>query len=419
MTTVYNGKIARKAWMAAPETEQLMNALMATGVEARFVGGCVRNALVNRAVIDIDIATPLTPDKVIEHLSAAKIRYIPTGLAHGTVTALVDDQPFEITTLRIDVSGDGRHAEVAFTDNWEQDAARRDFTINAMSANLAGDVYDPYSGIEDLRNGRVVFVGEPARRIEEDVLRILRFFRFFAHFGQGDAPDAAGLAACRAAAPLIPNLSVERVRDEIFKLLEAERCALTWRVMIDAGIVAQCLPQAVNVPVLEKLLVLEHDHHSHPFVLRRLAALLAGQNVDVDALAKKLRLSNDQASQLSLLLDPDQGVTTDMSPEAIRAFVYRHGNDAARSMLLLAAAKGDNGKLDDLYVVATAFRPPRLPVNGDDVMKLGWPAGPDVGRILRGVEDWWISQDFKPGRTETIAHMRDVYTPPAAAEIAG
>lgn len=416
MTTVYNGKISRKSWMVAPETVRVMEALMATGVEARFVGGCVRNALVNRAVMDIDIATPLKPDQVVEHMDAARIRTIPTGMSHGTVTALVDGKTFEITTLRIDVNPFGRHAQVQFTDDWEKDAARRDFTINAMSANMDGDVYDPYTGIEDLRNGRVIFVGYPEERIKEDILRILRFFRFFAHFGQGTRPDTAAMVACAKLSNRIPRLSAERIRQEVFRILESDRCAIAWNVMSRAGVTTHFLPEATSVEALERLLVLEHDHHTHPFVLRRLAALLDITPRGFVPLTRALRLSNEASEVLSKLVHPDMRVSTDMTDHEVRKLVYRHGNDIARSLLLLSAARENKqGDLDALYNVATAFRAPRFPLQGDDVLGLGWPKGPEVGRVLRDMEEWWITEDFLPGRTEALNRLRARHAPVVTA----
>jgi len=404
--TVYHGKLARKAWMVAPETLAVMAALGDSGKEPRFVGGCVRDALANRNVVDIDIATPLLPQEVMAHLAAAKIKCVPTGLSHGTVTAIVDGKPFEVTTLRVDVNPLGRHAEVEFTDDWRADAARRDFTINAMSANLEGDVFDPFGGIEDLRMGRIVFVGDPDKRIEEDVLRILRFFRFFAHFGQG-LPDAAALKACAKQAGKIARLSVERIRQETFRLLESDRCAIVWDLMLRTGVLTHFLPEATNIKALDRLLTLEHDHHSHAFVLRRLAAALDVPPAGVENLVQGLKLSNEQADQLLTMIEPPMDVTTRMTESAVRRLVYTLGNDMARSLLLLAAAKtGENGNLDALYNVATAFRAPRLPVVGDDLIKLGWPQGPALGQTLHALEDWWIAKDFAPGRTECLEKLK-------------
>ncbi|MBI1214704.1 MAG: CCA tRNA nucleotidyltransferase [Alphaproteobacteria bacterium] len=399
--------------MVTDEVIAVMDALHQDGGEARFVGGCVRDALVNRKNVDIDIATPLRPEEVIQRLEKAKIKYVPTGLKHGTVTALVDGTPFEITTLRVDVKPQGRHAEVAFTDDWEQDAARRDFTFNAMSATMEGDVFDPFGGIEDLRTGRVIFVGKAERRIKEDVLRILRYFRFFAHYGQG-APDPSALKACAALADHIPKLSAERIRDELLKLLSAERCALVWKLMLSEGIVTHFLPEATNTAALETLLRLEHDHHSAPFVLRRLAALLEVTKEALPRLSRGLRLSNEQAWQLMQLSFPPMKVATTMSSHDMRRLVHLTGNDMARSLLLLASAReGGTADISALYQVATAFRPPRFPLVGQDVMMLGIKPGPEIGRILGEMENWWIDRDFKPGRGEALEYLKTCYTPRA------
>ena len=409
--TVYHGKLNKKAWMVAPETVKVMQALMATGVEARFVGGCVRNTLVNKPVVDIDIATPLKPDQVTENLEKADIKVIPTGFSHGMVTAVCDDTHFEITTLRVDVNPFGRHAQVEFTDDWEKDASRRDFTINAMSATVDGDIYDPFGGIEDLRLGRVIFVGYPEQRIQEDILRILRFFRFSAHFGKG-RPDPAALVACAKLANRLPRLSAERIRQETFKILESDRCAEIWNIMLRAGVVTHFLPEATSVKPLERLLDLERDHHAHPFVIRRLAALIDTTLRGLVPLTRALRLSNEQASQLMRLVHPGMRVTTDMRKEDVRKLVYHYGNDIARSLLILAAAREySDGNLEELYNLATSFRPPRFQLVGDDILKLGWKQGPDIGRIMKTMEEWWIGQDFRPGRTELLTRLRDEHTP--------
>lgn len=408
---VFNGKLAHQAWMISPDTLKVMEALKSNGGDARFVGGCVRDALVNRAVLDIDIATPLKPEQVIERLEAAKIKYAPTGLKHGTVTAIVDGHPFEITTLRIDVNPFGRHAEVAFTDDWEKDAARRDFTINAMSATLEGDVYDPFNGVEHLRTGKVVFVGEAEQRITEDILRILRFFRFYAHFGQG-LPDKEALRACAKLAGQIVKLSAERIRQETFKLLESDRSADVWDIMMHAGIVTHYLPEATNVPVLQRLIALEHDQQGKAFVLRRLAALLDITRNSVPAVVKALRLSNEQAAQLATLSTPTWKVSMRMSKKEVERLVYRLDNDMVRSLLLLAAARENTREnFDELYRAATAFRPPRFPLIGDDVMKLGWKEGPEVGRILSEMGEWWMDEEFRPGRTECLKRLQENYPP--------
>lgn len=404
--TVLLGKISKQAWMVAPETYRVMESLLRDGGDARFVGGCVRDALVNRKVIDIDIATPLKPEEVIARLQTDKIAVVPTGLKHGTVTAIADGRPFEITTLRRDVATYGRHADVAFTDDWRADAARRDFTFNALYATLEGDVHDFFGGIEDLRIGRVAFIGDAEERIREDVLRILRFFRFYAHLGRGDA-DAAALAACEKLSDQIPRLSAERIRTEVLKLLEAPRCAEVWQLMMEHRIVTRFLPEATNAARLGRLVALEDKYQSHGFIMRRLAAVLDVTVQGLIDISEDLRLSRDQTQQLLALFEPSFDVNLRMDEKTTRRAVYRLGNDVVRSLLLLlAAGKGDEGNLREIYGWATAFRVPRFPVVGNDVLALGVPAGPEVGRLLADVEDWWAAQDFVPGRTACLDRLK-------------
>jgi poly(A) polymerase len=404
---IFSGKLHQQAWMVAPETQSVMQALLENGGDARFVGGCVRNALVNRPVVDIDIATPLLPEEVIERLKNHKIAYAPIGLKHGTVTAIVDGQPFEITTLRLDVQTFGRHAEVKFTDDWKTDASRRDFTINAMSATVDGDIFDPFGGIGDLRQGIVRFVGDPDKRIEEDVLRILRFFRFYAHFGRGH-PDEDALRACAAAAKQVAKLSAERIRSEVLRLLESDHCPSVWQIMLGCGVVTHFLPEATNISALENLVQLEAKFDSPPFPLRRLAALLEVTKAGLQHVVKELKLSNDQAAQITAMTS-DCDVSLQMDAPAVRKLVYKNGNDAMRNLLLLTAARtNEKDGLKPLYDVATSFRAPAFPLRGEDVLKLGRKPGPDVGRVLELIEEWWVGEDFKPGREECLERLRTV-----------
>lgn len=397
--------------MAAEETQKVMQALLQDGGDARFVGGCVRDALCNRKVIDIDIATPLKPEEVIARLVAAKINYAPTGLKHGTVTAICDGRPFEITTLRRDIATYGRHADVAFTDDWRVDASRRDFTINAMSMTIGGEVDDFFGGIEDLRLGRVIFVGDAETRIREDVLRILRFFRFYAHFGKGPA-DAGALAACMKLAPEIPKLSAERIRQETMKIFEARNCAQVWDIMLENRIVTYFLPEATNTTALHRLVALEEKHESPGHALRRLAAVITITPAGFSRVAEALRLSNAQAQQLEIMTTAEDWVSVHMDHSEMRRLVYRRGNDMARNLLLLASARsGDTGDFTNLYNWATAFRAPRFPLEGNDVIELGWRPGPDVGRILGIIEQWWLEQDFAPGRTMCLDKLRREHRP--------
>lgn len=404
-----NGKLALQPWMVMAETVRVMDALTPPNDKSkapRFVGGCVRNALVNRKVVDIDIATPLKPDETIEMLQAAGIPHIPTGLRHGTVTALVDGRPYEITTLRLDVMTFGRHADVKFTDDWKTDAARRDFTINTMSCDMDGNVYDYFNGISDLRQGRVIFVGDAERRITEDYLRILRYFRFLAHFGRG-TPDAAALHACQKGAVNLRKLSGERVRQEILRLLEAPLCAATWHLMLQAGVVTHILPEATDWKRLEYLVTLESRFEAPLFPLRRLASLMIVTPEGLKHAVQSLKLSAAEGAQLFSMIKYSGDVSPYTDDREMRRIVYHHGNDMAHSLVLLAAAdKGAGGNLDNLYDIAVGFRPPRLPVTGADVMALGVKSGPDVGHLLSSVENWWLASDFKQGRDACLAELK-------------
>ncbi len=407
----FSGKLSIQAWMVTSETQKIMQVLLEEGSEARFVGGCVRDALANRSVLDIDIATSLTPTQVIERLKLHKIPFAPTGLKHGTVTAIVDGHPFEITTLRLDMRTFGRHAEVKFTDDWKTDASRRDFTINAISATLDGNIYDPFGGVEDLRLGHVRFVGNPKKRIDEDTLRILRFFRFYAHFGR-EQPDDTALKACAAAAEQIPKLSAERISQETIKLLESNRCAEVWKIMMQNNIVKHLIPNAVNINVLKNLVRLEIRHDSAVFPLRRLAALFDITSNDIKNIPQTLRLSNNQASQFNKMMNPGVNVSMKLEEIDVKKLVYHFGNDMTRNLLLLAAARfGNEEHLPSLYQTATSFRAPRFPILGKDLLAIGYTSGPEVGRILKDIENWWLNENFKPKRAECLKKLETDFKP--------
>lgn len=399
-------KLSPQPWMIAPETQKIMSVLTADGGDARFVGGCVRNALVNRPVMDIDIATPLLPDDVVARLEKNKIPYAKTGFGHGTLTAVVDGKPFEITTLREDIHTYGRRADVKYTLDWRKDAARRDFTINAIYSTVDGGLYDPMGGIADLRQGRVVFVGNPAERIREDILRILRFFRFYAHFGEGE-PDTASLKACVAAAPEIKKLSGERIRQETLKLLTAKKVADVWSLMIQYRVATHFLPEATNVQALRRLVALAGEYPMAEAALLRLAALLDLTAEGLKHVVKSLRLSNDQGVALTRFLFPSVGILTEMSIEELRRAVYRLGNETVQALLLMAVAKGGAEKnLSALYAEAQSFRAPVFPLSGEDAIAAGYPAGPDVGRVLKMVEEWWLAENFMPVRAVCLEKLR-------------
>ena len=401
----------RAPWMTAPGTRAVIDALTAGGADVRFVGGCVRDALLDAESNDIDIGTPDPPERVLALLKDAGLesRTVPRGIAHGTVTALADGSRYEITTLRRDERTDGRHAEVAFTDDWREDAARRDFTINAMSAAPDGTLHDYFGGQEDLEASRVRFVGDPAMRIAEDHLRILRFFRFFAWYGRG-APDEAALAACKDAAHTIPSLSGERVRDEMMKLLWAPDPSPAIQTMQAAGVLAYVLPETPRADRLARLIAIEGSVGAAD-PIRRLGALLADAEAAHDV-AARWRLGSGDEARLADLCAPPAPLMPDLDRPTQRRRLYRLGPALFRDLVLLAWAKETEGESAPAWramlETATAWEEPSLPVTGADVLACGVESGPAVGRLLFAVEAWWKDRDFAPDRPAALAKLKEL-----------
>lgn len=365
--------------------KRLLRALGADQGLTRYVGGAIRDDLLSLPVSDIDLATRIPPDEVIQRLEKAKIKAVPTGIDHGTVTAVSDGQPFEITTLRRDVSTDGRRATVAFTDDWKEDAARRDFTINALSADpVTGELFDYFGGLADLEQPHIRFIGDPLQRIAEDHLRILRFFRFHARFDAGEA-DAAALDACTARAKDLMALSRERIADELLKLLELPDPCRTVGIMLEREILKPILPEieAKRLSDLKALVSAERSAKIEPNALRRLAALLPRNAEIANDIGARLRLSNKARKRLACAAESDLG----SSPQAI---AYRLGVECAGDRLLLA---------DRASAVATIanWHRPRLPIGGGQLIKRGLKEGPIVAQTLRSIEDRWVESGFPAG----------------------
>ena len=405
-------RLQPQEWMTAPNTVAVLEALAAVGAKARFVGGCVRDALIGRPVGDIDIATDAVPERVIEALEAAGIKAIPTGIDHGTITAVADGMPFEITTLRRDVETFGRHATVAFTDDWKEDAARRDFTINALSLDRDGTLHDPFGGVDDLRAGRIRFVGEPEARIEEDVLRLLRFFRFHAHYGRNGL-DPGGLAACRKMAPRLANLSAERIWSELRKLLLSPDPGAVLRTMRASAVIGVVLPEASEFDRLDRLIALEAGAVQRwPAIagadaVRRLGALVAVDEPGADALARRLRTSNAERERLVAIARGLREPPNLPDDQAVRRTLYRMPRDQFVDVaLVLWAARSDPAPWQDALALAAHWTAPAFPIAGRDASTLGIPQGPRIGALLRAVEDWWIAQDFRPDRNACLARLR-------------
>jgi poly(A) polymerase len=396
-------RIEPQPWMVEPATLAVLDALAAGGAVARFVGGSVRDALLGRPIGDIDIATPAPPERVIELLEKRGIKVVPTGLAHGTVTAITGTPPryFEITTLRRDVETYGRRARVAFDADWAADAARRDFTINAIFLDPDGTIHDPVGGLADLRASRVRFVGDPTTRIAEDVLRILRYYRFEARFGTG-LGDPPARAACRAMAHLLPNLSAERVAQELVRLLETSDPVPGLRMMQEDGVLSVILPEARRLDRLLHIVAVEPERDP----LRRLAALIEVDGAGAIALAERLHLSNAWRDRLHSLAPP-WAIDPRWDVAAHRRALYRLGAERYRDIALLMAAEGamSRDRLVELLALAGDWTAPVFPLAGHDVTALGIPPGPRIGRLLDAVREWWEAGDFTADRAACIVHL--------------
>lgn len=373
-------------WLHWPETRRLISVLGADSM--RFVGGAVRDSLLGLDVSDIDVATLLEPPEVMACLGAAGIKTVPTGIDHGTVTAIVDHRPFEITTLRKDVATDGRRATVAFATDWREDAARRDFTINALYACAKGDVFDYFDGIADLRAGRVRFIGDAETRIREDALRILRFFRFHARFGKLE-PDAEGLAACQRRANDLMTLSRERIRDELLKLLAVDDPVPTVELMINHNLFKPIIPEIKSVSEL-LLLVKNERRYAEASSLRRLAALLPKTSDVLEDVGSRLKLSNHDRKRLAKMVAA--GWPDTLTAQATRSYIYRNGPEAFTDSLLLTAR--EDRQMTEWLDIARTWPVPKLPISGQDFIDRGLAPGPAVSASVRAFETAWIGDDF-------------------------
>ena len=384
-------------WLKSAPLKAVFAAIEAGGFEARVVGGAVRNALLGRPISDIDIATPALPEDVIRLASAAGLGTHPTGLSHGTVTVVSNGTPFEVTTLRRDVETDGRHAVVAFTDDWAEDAKRRDFTINALSAAPDGTLFDYTGGRGDLTAGRVRFIGEARDRIREDYLRILRFFRFSAEYGRG-APDPGGLAACTELESGMTQLSAERIGAEMMKLIVSARAAEICSAMERTGILKTILGTQTHSERLARLQDIETRLGVPADAAGRLAALTLDGPEKADDAARRLRLSNAMAAALKAAATSHPALNPNTSEHDAMGLLYRLGGDAFGRAVRHAWAASGAAASDPAWrgrsLLAARWSPPAMPVSGADVLALGLAPGPNVGSVLAAFEVWWIEHNF-------------------------
>lgn len=376
-------KLEPNAWLDRPGIKRLLKALDANAGTVRFVGGAVRDLLLDEHPGDLDLATTFSPHDVMRRLEDAGIKAIPTGIEHGTVTAVSSGTVVEVTTLRSDVSTDGRRATVAFTGDWQEDAARRDFTINALYADpFTGELFDYYDGLADLKARTVRFIGDPLQRIAEDHLRILRYFRFHARYGHGE-PDRASIAACCSRANDLMALSRERIAAELLKLLALPDPLPTVKLMLGCNLFRPVVPEIESADRLAALLAAERESGIAPDPMRRFAALLPTDPATAERIAARLKLSNKAKKRLGVAADGK-------SIKCIRSLAYRIGVEGAVDRLLLASRPKEAADV-------AGWTPPHLPIRGGDLIERGVPQGPAVAKMLRQIEADWEARGFPEG----------------------
>lgn len=397
-------RLASAGWLAWPRTRAVFAALTADGAAARAVGGAVRDTLLGRPVREIDIAIDAPPETVMELARRAGIKAVPTGLDHGTVTLVAGDKAFEVTTLRADIESYGRHARVEYTGDWEGDARRRDFTINALYAGADGALFDPLGGLDDVMARRVRFIGEARERIREDYLRILRYFRFVSEL-EPETLDREALDACVRERAGLRQLAAERIQHEFVRLLRGPGAAAALRAMFDYGLLVDVLGGAPRLARFERLAAIEAALGRTPAAMARLAALAVAVPEDVERLADRLRLSNAQAAALGAGL-PLRGLSAGMDEDRAKAALYRTGGKGWEDRVLTAwAASGDSAAdagWRSLLDLPARWPVPEFPVGGEDIVRLGVPPGPRVGAILKRIESDWVEAGFATGRDELI-----------------
>ncbi|MCD2184317.1 CCA tRNA nucleotidyltransferase [Rhizobium sp. GN54] len=404
--------LSDQAWFRQPALRRVLDLLNADGGEARIAGGAVRNALMGVPAGDVDIATTLVPQEVVARAKAAGIKAVPTGIDHGTVTLVASGTPFEVTTLRRDVETDGRRAQVAFGTDWQEDAERRDLTINALYATAEGEVIDLVGGLPDIETRTVRFIGDAAQRIAEDHLRILRFFRFFAYYG-GGRPDADGLRACARAKDKLASLSAERVWSETKKLLAAPDPfrALLW--MRQSGVLSAILPETEKwgIDAIPALIATERALKWDPDPLLRLSAMVPPDGERLAALSERLRLSRAEAATLTSWAAAPE-IPKTLADTAFGRMLYRNGREGLTTRLKLSlaaarskaeggdpAAMAESARVQRLLDRATRWIRPAFPLSGADVLAAGIAAGPAVGKMLETLETEWVEGNFNLDRT--------------------
>lgn len=411
MSDENQGELAVHDWLKNKTTQAVMMALGGDRGEARFVGGCVRNALLMEPVSDIDIATIHAPAEATRLLEAKNIKVVPTGFEHGTVTAVLEGKHFEITTLRVDVATDGRRADVTFTGDWVEDARRRDFTMNALYADLDGRVHDPLGGRDDLTARLVRFIGDPHDRIREDYLRVLRFFRFHAHYGTGE-PDAAGLKACAEEKEGLAQLSAERVQTELLKLLGADGAGAALRQMAATGLLSFVLPEATRLDRLEAVVDIEANQLFTSDPVLRLSSAVELDGAGVEVLAARLKLSKKDRDRIRAMQTDETKIVCYLSVREVHKALYLMGVQCFKDRVMFGWAtdrKGANAmQWRALLAIADSWVRPKLLLNGSMMKAAGVPEGPEMSRVYGEVEEWWVDAGFIDDEFSIIERLKAV-----------
>jgi len=374
---------------------------------ARLVGGCVRDILLGKKITDIDIATPLKPDEVISALNSKNIKNIPTGIAHGTITAVINAKTFEITTLREDINCDGRYAEIKYTDSWEEDARRRDFTVNAMSCDIEGVIYDYFSGMDDLKANKIQFVGNEADRIKEDYLRILRYFRFCAFYGD-DQFDFKAIKYCAEYATNIKILSKERITSEMMKLISADNPYHSLKQMEICGVLKVIFPNVdIDLEILSRLIEIEKYLKISPYVsLRILALLFHVAKENFNDLSYGFRLTKALSRKISLILY-DIGIIK-FDEKHIKNAIISNGKEAVIARLIIEQAANprlDISRLEYLYKMVIDWDVPVFPLTGEDLIKINISAGKQIGILLGKARIYWGKHNYMPDKRNLIDYI--------------
>jgi poly(A) polymerase len=393
-------------WLSEPNTQTLIRAFALAGCELRFVGGCVRDTLLERDVSDIDVATPAQPDAVMTFLKQSHIKAIPTGIEHGTITAVIQNQSFEITTLRRDTTCDGRHADVEFTDNWQKDAARRDFTMNALYLSVDGELHDYHQGVKDAEHGIIRFIGNPEERIKEDALRILRFFRFYAYYGN-HTPESSALNACQILGHQLQTLSGERIQQEMLKLLNAPNPSQAIHYLQETGANKHIGLLPTTSELFDHLVICETKAQRLPSPMRRLGLWLKESKTNLDNIIKTWRLSKAHHHILKTL-----GEHTYLKPYeddlVYKTFLRHWGKPLFVDLALISAAKHCQ-KNDDLVgfvemmTLADDWHAPTFPLSGEDLIQIGYTPGLHLGKALTSLEAFWEASNYQLTKEELLA----------------